>query len=119
MKYKTSAILLLAILNLSIGGAAYASYNGIWRSPLWPDNKEPSREARVELSTASVPEESAFMQVVTSAAAPTPAKSAAVSSLKVHLPNGVSLELSQANFDELTMLVQMLGRLPCSGSTKG
>ncbi|MGS0991709.1 hypothetical protein [Burkholderia glumae] len=42
-----------------------------------------------------------------------------MSSLKVHLPNGVSLELSQANFDELTMLVQMLGRLPCSGSTKG
>ncbi|WP_425128547.1 transposase [Burkholderia latens] len=31
---------------------------------------ESSREARVELSTASVPEESAFMQVVTSAAAP-------------------------------------------------
>ncbi|WP_254225550.1 hypothetical protein [Burkholderia glumae] len=59
------------------------------------------------------------MQVVTSAAAPTLAKSAAVSLLKVHLSNGVSLELSQANFDELTMLVQMLGRLPCSGSTKG
>ncbi|AJW93819.1 transposase family protein (plasmid) [Burkholderia gladioli] len=80
---------------------------------------ESSREARVELSTASVPEESAFMQVVTSAAAPTPAISAAVFSLNVHLPNGVSLELSQANFDELTILVQMLGRLPCSGSTKG
>ncbi|MGN4078271.1 transposase, partial [Burkholderia gladioli] len=40
---------------------------------------ESSRETRVELSTASVPEESAFMQAVTSAAAPTPAKSAAVS----------------------------------------
>lgn len=33
---------------------------------------ESSRETRVELSTASVPEESAFMQVVTSAAAPIP-----------------------------------------------
>ncbi|WP_059586742.1 hypothetical protein [Burkholderia ubonensis] len=59
------------------------------------------------------------MQVVTSAAAPTSAKSAAVFSLNVYLPNGVSLELSQANFDELAMLVHMLGRLPCSGSTKG
>ncbi|WWE80017.1 transposase (plasmid) [Burkholderia gladioli] len=87
---------------------------------------EPSREARVELSTASVPEESAFMQVITSAAATAPAKAAAtapakaaaVFSLNVQLPSGVSLELSQANFEELTMIVQMLGRLPCSGSTK-
>ncbi|MCM2506156.1 hypothetical protein [Burkholderia glumae] len=38
MKHKSLAILLLTILNVSIGGAAYASYNGIWRSPLWPDN---------------------------------------------------------------------------------
>ncbi|ONJ29033.1 transposase [Burkholderia cenocepacia] len=80
---------------------------------------EPSREARVELPAASVHEESAFMQVVTSAVAPTPTKLAAAFSLNVHLPNGVSLELGPANFDELTAVVQMLGRLPCSGSTKG
>ena len=79
----------------------------------------PSREARVELPAASVPEESAFMQVVTSAVAPTPTKLAAAFSLNVHLPNGVSLELGQANFDELAAVVQMLGRLPCSASTKG
>ncbi|WP_421619357.1 IS66 family insertion sequence element accessory protein TnpB [Burkholderia glumae] len=42
-----------------------------------------------------------------------------MSSLKVHLPNGVSSELSQANFDELTMLVQMLGRLPCCRFDEG
>ncbi|MBR8429032.1 transposase, partial [Burkholderia cenocepacia] len=53
---------------------------------------EPSREARVELPAASVHEESAFMQVVTSAVAPTPTKLAAAFSLNVHLPNGVSLE---------------------------
>ncbi|WP_141660498.1 transposase [Burkholderia singularis] len=88
-------------------------------SEIVSSSTESPREACVELLTASVPEESAFMQVVTSAAVPTPAKSAAVFSLNVHLPNGVSLELSQANFNELTMLVQMLGRLPCSGSTKG
>ncbi len=80
---------------------------------------EPSREAGVELSTASVPEESAFMQVVTTTATPTPGKLAAVFSLNVRLPNGVYLELSPANFDELAAVVQMLGRLPCSGSTKG
>jgi len=39
--------------------------------------------------------------------------------LHVRLPNGVEFDLGEASLDELTAIVQMLGRLPCSGSTKG
>ncbi|WP_175924246.1 transposase [Burkholderia latens] len=39
--------------------------------------------------------------------------------LHVRLPNGVEFDLGEANVDELTTVVQMLGRLACSGSTKG
>ncbi len=38
--------------------------------------------------------------------------------LHVRLPNGVELDLGKAHIDELTAVVQILGRLPCSGSTK-
>ncbi|AEA66080.1 transposase [Burkholderia gladioli] len=40
--------------------------------------------------------------------------------LHVRLSNGVELELGKAiaTVDELTTLVQILGRMPCSGSTK-
>ncbi|KVZ43812.1 transposase [Burkholderia ubonensis] len=38
--------------------------------------------------------------------------------LHVRLPNGVEFELGEANVEELTTIVQMLGRLACSGSTK-
>jgi transposase len=38
-------------------------------------------------------------------------------SLHVRLSNGVELDLGKASIDELTTVVQMLGRLPCSGST--
>ena len=39
--------------------------------------------------------------------------------LQVRLPNGVELELGKTNLQEMATLIQMLGRLPCSGSTKG
>ncbi len=38
--------------------------------------------------------------------------------LHVRLPNGVEFDLGEASLDELATIVQMLGRLPCSGSTK-
>jgi transposase len=38
-------------------------------------------------------------------------------SLHVRLSNGVEFDLGKASIDELTTVVQMLGRLPCSGST--
>jgi transposase len=39
--------------------------------------------------------------------------------LRVRLSNGVELELGAAiaTIDELATMVQILGRLPCSGST--
>jgi len=36
----------------------------------------------------------------------------------VRLPNGVEFDFGEANLEELTTIVQMLGRMPCSGSTK-
>jgi transposase-like protein len=38
--------------------------------------------------------------------------------LQVRLPNGVEFDLSEASLQELSSLVQMLDRLPCSSSTK-
>ena len=39
-------------------------------------------------------------------------------SLHVRLSNGVEFDLGEANIAELSAVIQMLGRLPCSGSTK-
>ena len=51
------------------------------------------------------------------------APSAAAMQLELHvrLANGVELEMGRAiaSIEELTTLVQILGRMPCSGSTKG
>lgn len=40
-------------------------------------------------------------------------------SLHVRLSNGVEFDLGEAGVDELATVIQMLRRLPCSGSTKG
>lgn len=45
-------------------------------------------------------------------------RAAPVVGLHVRLPNGVQLDLGEASLQELSSLVQMLGRLPCSASTK-
>ncbi|KWZ58826.1 transposase [Burkholderia ubonensis] len=37
----------------------------------------------------------------------------------MRLSNGVEFDLGEASVDELAKVIQMLGRLPCSGSTKG
>jgi transposase len=47
-----------------------------------------------------------------------PASPSMAPALHVHLPNGVRFDLGQANLETLSTVVQMLGRLPCSGSTK-
>jgi transposase len=64
---------------------------------------------------------STFIPVVASAsvaaAALTPAPVAMAIALHVRLPNGVELDLGEAGLADLTTLIQMLGRLPCSGST--
>jgi len=57
----------------------------------------------------------AFVPVVPMEASP-PALSLR---LHVRLPNGVEFDLGEARLEELSSVVQMLGRLPCSASTKG
>ncbi|WP_028215435.1 transposase [Paraburkholderia mimosarum] len=63
----------------------------------------------------------AFVPVVSvpPAPAPTPPTPSMTLALHVRLSNGVELELGKAiaTIDELTTLVQILGRMPCSGST--
>jgi transposase len=68
----------------------------------------------------------AFIPVVTAPSAPPAAPQGPsqalplmVVALHVRLPNGVEFELGNASLDELATIVQMLGRLPCSGSTMG
>lgn len=38
--------------------------------------------------------------------------------LHVRLPNGVELSFDEAGVEEITTIIQLLGRLPCSGLTK-
>jgi transposase len=47
-----------------------------------------------------------------------PALPSTTLALHVHLPNGVQFDLGKANLEALSSVVQMLGRLPCSGSMK-
>jgi transposase len=67
---------------------------------------------------------SAFVSIVpalpaTAPAAPVQSASPSMSlALHVHLPNGVQFDLGKANLEALSNVVQMLGRLPCSGSMK-
>lgn len=68
---------------------------------------------------------SAFVPVVSNAASPagpppepSPPICAMTFSLHVRLSNGVEFDPGKATIDELSTVVQMLGRLPCSGSTK-
>ncbi|QPQ89109.1 hypothetical protein I6H08_38550 (plasmid) [Burkholderia gladioli] len=51
--------------------------------------------------------------------APSPLAKSMALSLHVRLSNGVEFDLGEASVDELATVIQMLGRLPCSGSTKG
>nr|WP_255213209.1 IS66 family insertion sequence element accessory protein TnpB [Burkholderia pseudomallei] len=73
-----------------------------------------------------VGEAQAFVPVVTApsavpAVSPVlpPDTSSMALSLHVRLSNGVEFGLGEASVDELATVIQMLGRLPCSGSTKG
>jgi transposase len=63
-----------------------------------------------------------FVALVHTATPPSPASPSMTMSLALHvrLSNGVELDLgsSIATIDELTTVVQILGRLPCSGFTK-
>jgi transposase len=65
------------------------------------------------------PRVDAFMPVVVAEATLPPSQPSCASmviALHVRLPNGVEFDLGDARIDELATVVQMLGRLPCSGS---
>lgn len=81
--------------------------------------EEPARELARSSSPAFVPVVAAPSKPVAKLAdeALRPAVAIAVA-LHVRLPNGVEFDLGQAGLEELTTVVQILGRLPCSGSTK-
>ncbi|VVE58460.1 transposase [Pandoraea anapnoica] len=74
------------------------------------------------VSATAVPP--AFVPVVSTppVSVQVPAPSAASMQLELHvrLANGVELEMGRAiaSIEELTTLVRILGRMPCSGSTK-
>ena len=76
--------------------------------------------SRKSLLAATTP--SAFVPIVSVPLAPAPTSPSPSMTLSLHvrLSNGVELELGKAiaTIDELTTMVQILGRMPCSGSTK-
>jgi transposase len=71
------------------------------------------------LSTTVEASVTAFVPATLSMATlPTEAAPALIAhALHVQLPNGVQFDLDKASIEELTTIIQMLGRLPCSGST--
>ena len=79
--------------------------------------------ASAALTTSSDNHAAPFVAVVHASTPSEAAPPAMKMSLALHvrLSNSVELELgsSIATIDELTTVVQILGRLPCSGSTKG
>jgi transposase len=83
------------------------------------DIPPPTTTSPTHVSTAP-----AFVPVVSAPPAsllpptPTSPRSSMTLTLHVRLPNGVEFDLGEANVRELTTIVQMLGRLECSGSTK-
>jgi len=81
--------------------------------------REVVSQDQAKISADAPSDEPAFVQVATSVLPPAPVKSAATFPLSIRLPNGVRLEVGQTPAEELETIIQMLGRLPCSGSTKG
>ncbi|WP_235028432.1 hypothetical protein [Caballeronia choica] len=65
----------------------------------------------------------AFIPVVAASPAaaatvPSPQTRSAALALHVRLPNGVQFDVGEARAEELMPIIQMLGRLACSASTK-
>lgn len=71
------------------------------------------------VSAAAPSDEPAFIPVEAPVLPAAPIKSTSTFQLSVRLPNGVRLEVGQTSAEELETIIHMLGRLSCSGSTKG
>ena len=85
--------------------------------------RTPAISDGVKIDLPSAP--SAFVPIVAATAPPyaqppeaSPGPSSMALSLHVRLSNGVEFDLVEASIDELATVIQMLGRLPCSGLTK-
>ena len=66
-----------------------------------------------------MPATSAFVAVqVDSAASPPPPRTVAPLDVQVRLPNGTTLDMRGADLDGVIKLIEGLGRLRCSASTK-
>lgn len=65
-----------------------------------------------------MPAASAFVAVQIDSAPPVPAPVTPALDLQVHLANGTTLELRGADLDGVLKLIEGLGRLRCSASTK-
>lgn len=65
-----------------------------------------------------MPAASAFVTVQVESALPAPAPVAPALDLQVRLPNGTTLDLRGADLDDVLKLLEGLGRLRCSASTK-
>jgi transposase len=74
---------------------------------------------RPSVAPAFIPVVTAPLAPATVTQEPSPPLPPMVVALHVRLPNGVEFELGNASLEELATIVQMLGRLPCSGSTTG
>jgi len=102
---------ILPIQHASDGAASPDEVDGVTIDQ--PDSRE------LVATAAALP---AFVPVVSipTAPVPTPPQSSIALALHVRLANGVELEMGKAiaTIDELTTLIQILGRMPCSGSTK-
>lgn len=76
-------------------------------------------QTQAEVSEVAPSDEPAFVQVETPVLPPAPVNSTTTFQLSVLPPNGVRLEVGQTSTEDLEAIVQMLGRLPGSGSMKG
>jgi transposase len=65
-----------------------------------------------------MPAASAFVAVQVDSAPPAPARVVPALDLQVRLANGTTLELRGADLDDVLKLIEGLGRLRCSASTK-
>ncbi|WP_321845010.1 IS66-like element accessory protein TnpA [Paraburkholderia bannensis] len=75
-------------------------------------------QTQAEVSEDAPSDEPAFVQVETPVLPPATVKLTTTFQLSVRLSNGVRLGVGQTSVSELESIVQMLGRLPCSGSMK-
>ena len=106
-------------------GVSPATHELVAKDPETPSASEVIDGTAIEVLRSRKPDpptdtSSAFVPVVTGppAFSPTPAVPVMTLALHVRLSNGVEFDIGDAGIDELTTVVQMLGRMPCSGSTK-